>query len=375
MRDLLLARRVTDLDLVLEGDAVPFARALSAKANAALTVHERFRTATLRFPDGGRLDLATARSEIYEMPGALPHVRAASIQEDLSRRDFTINAMALEIAPRLRARLLDPFGGRGDLERGRVRLLSERSPGDDPTRAFRAVRYATRLGFRIERRTAAWIRAAMRQGSFQRVSGDRLRRELELLFSEEGHAAIVAEMGNLGLSRVLHPRLSWGGPVQARIRRAEVAARRLSAGWLSALLAWSADLDEKEVVELAARLSLVGKAGRILLAWPATLADLRGVLRPGRSARSRRDLEPQISADERAAAAAVLPLSSRRRLLAREEAPVRLRIRGQDLVDAGVSPGPQMGAALARTLSARREGRISEEEELPFALNWIRQKP
>ncbi len=369
MRDLLLSRRGADLDLVLEGDAAAFGRALRGKSSAALAVHERFGTATLRFADGARLDIATARSETYERPGALPEVHPATIREDLARRDFTINALALEIAPRLRARLLDPFGGRQDLKGRRVRLLHSRSPRDDPTRAFRAVRYANRLGFQIEKRTAAWIREAAREGSFHHVSGDRLRRELRLLFSEEGHPAMVAMMGKVGLSRVLHRRLSYGKAAQGRVRRAEVFARHLSAGWLSALLAWAADLDAGEAGELAARLSLVGEAGRVLRVWPDTLDHLRGI---SRAERSKDPLPREISAEERAAAAAVLPPADRRRLLAREETPVALRIRGRDLVAAGVSPGPEIGGALARTLSARREGRISEEEELPFALNSIR---
>lgn len=369
MRDLLLSRRGADLDLVLEGDAAAFGRALRGKSSAALAVHERFGTATLRFADGARLDIATARSETYERPGALPEVHPATIREDLARRDFTINALALEIAPRLRARLLDPFGGRQDLKGRRVRLLHSRSPRDDPTRAFRAVRYANRLGFQIEKRTAAWIREAAREGSFHHVSGDRLRRELRLLFSEEGHPAMLARMGRLCLSRVLHRRLSCGKAAQGRVRRAEVFARHLAAGWLSALLAWAADLDAGEAGELAARLSLVGEAGRVLRVWPDTLDHLRGI---SRAERSKDPLPREISVEERAAAAAVLPPADRRRLLAREETPVALQIRGRDLVAAGVSPGPEIGRALARTLSARREGRISEEEELPFALNSIR---
>src|SRR5207244_3373251 len=123
VRDLLLRRPVVDLDLVLEGDAPEFAELLAAELHVSAVAHPRFGTATLEMPGGGRLDLATSRREVYERPAALPTVEPAGIDEDLSRRDFTINAMALEIAPIRRPVLHDPFGGRRDLTRGLIRML------------------------------------------------------------------------------------------------------------------------------------------------------------------------------------------------------------------------------------------------------------
>ena len=148
MRDLLLGRPVVDLDLSVEGDVADFATRLAGTLSAKRKVHARFATATLTLPSGERLDISGARHEHYEWPGALPRVRpGASIEEDLVRRDFTINALALEVAPG--RRLVDPFGGRRDLEAGAIRFLHPGSAIDDPTRAYRAVRYANRLGFRI----------------------------------------------------------------------------------------------------------------------------------------------------------------------------------------------------------------------------------
>ena len=373
MRDLLLSRPIGDVDLVLEKDALAFAKRLGRELNARPRVHPRFRTATLQLPEGWRVDIATARSESYARPGALPRVRAAVLSEDLARRDFTINAMALEIAPRGKGRLLDPFGGREDVRSRLVRMLHPRSPHDDPTRAFRAVRYAVRLGFSIERETRRWIREAVADGSFERVSGDRLRRELELLFSEKGWARKVVEIAKLGLTGPLHPALSGSAVLRSRVARAERLARCPGSTWLSALLAWASELSEREAGELAARLSLVGAAGRALRAWPETLRGLRGfcALPPSRA----RTLAGRLSPDECVAAAASLPPADRGALREAAANPVELRIRGRDLLAAGVPAGREIGLALVRTLSARLEGVISEEEELSYALKSIRRAP
>jgi len=371
VRDLLLSRPIEDVDLMLERGALAFAKRLGARLGAKPRVHERFRTATLELASGQRLDIAEARSETYDRPGALPRVGpAAALAEDLARRDFTVNAMALEIAPRWLSRPVDPFGGRADLQRRTLRLLYPRSPHDDPTRAFRAIRYANRLGFSIEARSRLWIREALAAGSFDRVSGDRLRRELALIFSEEGWAGAAAKMRKLGLSAILHLALSGGAGLRLRLSRAERLARRLRASWLSALLAWSSDLSEEDAAQLAARLAFAGSAGQALRAWPATLRSLEGLsqLAPAHThARIER-----LSTEERVAAAATLSASDRRALLAQAEKPVALRIRGRDLLAAGVRPGPRIGIALSKTLAARRDGRISEEDELSFALNAVR---
>ncbi|MFY9552480.1 MAG: tRNA nucleotidyltransferase, partial [Thermoanaerobaculia bacterium] len=176
VRDLLLGRPVKDLDLAVEGDAEAYSRSLAEALSASRRAHGRFGTATLELPSGDRLDVASTRRETYAGPGALPDVTSGGpIEEDLRRRDFTVNALALEVAPG--RRLVDPFGGRADLARGVIRFLHALSPQDDPTRALRAVRYANRLGFRIAPSARTAIRAAIASGAFRGVSGDRLRRE------------------------------------------------------------------------------------------------------------------------------------------------------------------------------------------------------
>jgi len=374
VRDLLLRRTIHDIDLVVAGDASPFARSLAGRLGASARFHPRFGTATLELAGGVRLDVAAARAESYERPGALPRVRPGSIAEDLARRDFSVNAMALEITPGDRPRLLDPFGGRDDLRRGLVRTLHPGSITDDPTRAYRAVRYANRLGFRIKRATRDGIRKVVRRGAVDAVSGDRLRREITLLLSEGDRAAAVRLMAALGLGKAIHPALRHDSRVGQRLRAAERLAGESGAGstWLLYLLVWIGASSEDAARAIAKRLNLGREAGRIVRAWPATSRALEAVSGQSRSRLARR-IE-KLSPDEVLAAAAASRPPLRRRILdARRVATgVSLTVRGEDLLAAGIPPGPAIGRALERTLSARREGSIRREEELPFALKAAR---
>ena len=366
VRDLLLGRPLMDLDIVVEGNAPAFARRLARALDTQARIHDRFGTATLGIPGVGPLDVARSRRETYAGPGALPHIEPAPIAEDLGRRDFTINAMALELAPG--RRLLDPFGGRADLARGVVRMLHADSPVDDPTRAFRAARYANRLGFRVDRQTRLWIARAVRSGAFDAVSGDRLRRELRLIFSEENRARAVALLRDLGLDRVIDPALPRGASVLPRMRRAEAIAARHPAetSWLLFLLVWTSGFEDSARERLSRRLSLAGEEARRLRAWPAVFEALRAA---GRGQTPSSILARGLSGDELAAAAATAAGALGRRLEAALAArQTRLTIGGKDLLAAGLPAGRGIGLALEATLSARRNGKISPRQELAFAL-------
>ncbi|MGH9315921.1 MAG: hypothetical protein ACRD1P_02280 [Thermoanaerobaculia bacterium] len=375
VRDLLLGRSAGDLDLAVEGDVVAFARSLAERLKIQPRVHERFATATLELPGGTRIDLAASRRETYDRPAALPRVQAAPLDEDLSRRDFTIHAMALEIAPRRGVHLHDPLGGRQDLQRRLVRMLHPGAPFDDPTRAFRAARYANRLGFRVETATRQWIRSAARAGVFDAVSGDRLRREVRLLFSEKDRAGAVRWMCRLGLAAVVSASLRCGAAALACLRRGERLANRMRVGttWLLYLLIWACDLPAGDLERLSERFHMVAAERRALLGWGQTRKRLASEL----GDRAPRRLTVDVTPDEFLAAAALLPgrlsLQQLRRMLA--AGPLALAIGGRDLRASGVPSGPSIGRALARTLVARRQGAISREEELAFALRTVRKGP
>jgi tRNA nucleotidyltransferase (CCA-adding enzyme) len=370
VRDLLLGRAVRDADLALEGEAGGFAAALAERLGARVTVHERFGTATLELPEGFRLDVAATRGETYAYPGALPTVSlGATLAEDLVRRDFSIHAIALDLARRPHG-ILDPCGGRADLAAGRLRFLHAASPTDDPTRAFRAVRYANRLGFSLAPETRRQVTAAIAIGAFDAVSGERLRRELELLFAEPRRGRAVGRLTRLELDRAILPGLARVAEGAAgRVRSAEAVARKATgAGWLCYFLAWMGPAPTRSLRAVVGRLALAGADGLAVARWAKT----RRRLGPGFAALSpsrRRLRSAGVSADEILAAATLRSGADRRALvaLAGSEGP-RLSITGADLLARGVPRGPAIGRALAATRAAREDGRIGPDGELAYAL-------
>jgi tRNA nucleotidyltransferase (CCA-adding enzyme) len=207
VRDLLRGSASVDLDVAVEGDAHAVARALAERLGGEATEHARFGTASVRAREL-HVDLARTRRETYARPGALPAVAPAPLADDLARRDFTINAMAIGLTGAGAGRLVDPHGGRADLRAGLVRVLHPRSFEDDPTRLLRALRYAARLGFALDPETERRARAAAASGAPRTVSGKRIADELLDLLAEPECAAAVERMRELGLDRALHPALA-----------------------------------------------------------------------------------------------------------------------------------------------------------------------
>src|SRR3990170_552990 len=196
VRDLLLERPTLDLDLTLEGDAPALARAVAASLpNVRCTVHPAFGTATLK-GTGFRIDVASARAETYERPGALPTVRPGSLRDDLFRRDFTVNAIALALSGDLTGGLIDPFHGEADLETGLLRVLNQASFRDDATRILRGARYEARLAFRFEPQTLRWLRRDVRY--LDAISGPRLRDELLRALREPQPERILLRLEEVG---------------------------------------------------------------------------------------------------------------------------------------------------------------------------------
>ena len=184
VRDLLLGLPSRDIDIVVVGDGMALAQALATGIGGELILHYAFQTARVDSPNGIRVDVATARYEEYPRPGQLPSVRAGRLDEDLRRRDFTINTMAIAVRPSEFGELQDPFEGRSDLEKGVIRILHPRSFSDDPTRVLRALRFALRFDYSLEAKTAAALEEAVRGDYLDGVSGDRVRREVQALFEE-----------------------------------------------------------------------------------------------------------------------------------------------------------------------------------------------
>ncbi len=327
VRDLLLGRGRADIDLVVVGDAAALAAALGAE----VVEHERFATAKVRL-EGHEVDIASARSETYPRPGALPEVeRAADVETDLARRDFTINAMAVPL--RGEPRLVDPHGGRADLEAGLLRVLHPRSFADDPTRALRAARYAARYGFELEPETAALLRGT----ELTAVSAERRGADLLRLAAEPVAVHGFELLAGWGLIE-LRP----NGPALAA-RVADLLARPPWAGF--------APLDR---TVLAAAIGPPGGEEDLASAEPS---------RPSEGVALARRHDPSELVLARALGAEWLD----RYLL--EWRQVRLEIDGDDLIAAGVPQGPALGRGLDEALRLKLDGEIAgREAELEAAL-------
>ncbi len=233
LRDLLLGRPLRDVDLAVEAgaaSALEFAARLGALPGWTLEkTHVRFGTATLRGPSGLRVDIAATRREEYPSPASLPVViGTTTIEDDLGRRDFTIHAMARRVGRRgLVGRVLDPFGGRADLEARKIRLLHPKSLVDDPTRAYRAVKYAARLGFGWDGEFLKALKAARAAGAFAALSGDRMRKGIEEIFLEREWEAAAALASGPSLFGDVLP--GWLGPVFPSKKNLSVLSPKTSA--------------------------------------------------------------------------------------------------------------------------------------------------
>ncbi len=221
VRDLLLGVPNLDLDIVVEGEGIEFARVLSRALKGRIRSHRKFGTAVVILPNGRRIDVATARTEFYEYPAALPTVEVSSVRQDLFRRDFTINAMAVALSGERFGELLDFFGGLRDLERRHVRILHNLSFVEDPTRIFRAVRFEQRYGFQLESQTEMLARRAVEMEIVGKLTNARVRDELIDIFSEPPPLplAAVERLEDLGALHTLHPDLAVSEAMRERYGR------------------------------------------------------------------------------------------------------------------------------------------------------------
>jgi len=333
VRDGLIGRPHLDLDVVVEGEIAPLVQRLGGDA----TEHERFGTAVVEV-GAAEVDVARARSETYPHPGALPEVSPASLDADLGRRDFSINAMAFPLSGD--GELIDPHGGLEDLRAGVIRILHERSFADDPTRALRAARYLARFGFRLEEETERLLR----QADLSSVSEDRVTAELARIAAEERPSAALALVAEWGLLELRH------GP-------------RLAASIESL---FEADPDWAEYADRDTAVLLAIARGEHPAALRTRARKLAHRDRPGSPAEVQvlaRDHVPEVLALARAAGADWLDDYAKRLRH------VELEISGYDLIEAGVPEGPAVGRGLNAALAAKLDGKVSgRDDELRLAL-------
>jgi tRNA nucleotidyltransferase (CCA-adding enzyme) len=382
VRDLLLKRENWDLDLTVEGDGIAFARLVADRYRAGLAVFERFATARLEFPDGLKLDIATTRRESYAQPAVLPTVQPASIEEDLYRRDFTINAIAMQLNSGQFGRLLDVYGGQRDIRARTIRVLHAGSFQDDPTRIFRAIRFEQRFGFRLERTTARLLAQAASTNLIQQLSGPRLQNEILLLFAEHDPVRAIARLRQLKLLRFLHRCLCY----TTKVKRVVTAVPKAFSWWarrfpdsvidrpIVYLMALSSESSTVVVAAMIRRLVLsreqaknVSAGGRRVDRALKRLTN-KGTVRPSQVYRLLEDfsnealvllLAKQVSAQH----GVRLSLLKRHLVAYVKNKAIKTALTGRDLQAMGLQPGPQYKTILGKLLDARIDGMITTEAD------------
>jgi tRNA nucleotidyltransferase (CCA-adding enzyme) len=369
VRDMLLGYTNFDLDLVIEGEAIKLAEQVAETSKARLLVHHRFGTAKLKY-DNFTLDLATARKETYARPGALPTVTPGTIRDDLIRRDFTINAMAVSLASNDYGELVDPHSGRSDLERHLIRVLHPGSFRDDATRILRGVCYEQRFGFDFESETARLLKRDIPM--LETISGDRIRHELEQIFEEKQPEIVIKRLGELGVLYRISPSLGGNGWISKKFDKARSLKKFTQLPSLYfCLLIYS--FNETELGQIIDRLNMPAKLSQAMrdtlgLKTRLSLLD-KSSLKPSDIYYLLQDYEPMaIQANDIASESTII--QHRLQLFLNKLRYVRTSIDGEKLKELGISAGPEMGKVLRILHRAKLDGEVkTREDEQKLALS------
>ena len=355
----MLGSPVIDLDFSVEGDAVTLGRLVADAIGGRVTAHTQFGTATV-VTDRCRVDLVTARREEYPEPGSLPSVTPSTIIDDLARRDFTINAMALRVWPE-GGGILDTMSGLDDLESGIVRVLHPWSFVDDPTRMFRAARYEQRFGFRVDDETLSLMASAVSLGHMDSVSGERWLHEVERVLDEANPGRVLLRASELGLLSGLHPSLDNDAGIRSLADWRE--GSHSPDEWLAALFSPLTDAEGRAVIQ---RLRLSGHRAQVARDTIDIRENEKGIReaagQPSDLFRILRPFAPPAIAARAKLTGDPLVRHALSRYL-NDLRFVRSSLTGDDLLEMGAAQGPLVGEILAHLHRARLDGRLSNGEE------------
>ena len=370
VRDLLRGVEPRDIDVAVEGDAVELARTVAERIGGDERGHDRFGTATVEAP-GLSVDFAQTRRERYPQPGALPEVEPAPLEEDLRRRDFTVNAMAAGLSRDRLGELYDPFGGERDLRDRAIRILHEGSFADDPTRLLRALRYEARLGASLDPRSEELALEAVAGRALDTVSGKRIRVELIFLLEEEEMPTAVGRICSMGIDRALYPCLMCdpNRAASAALGAAETGADRALAV-LATLIAPDADALHPWLDRMAFTRPERERIARAAWGGPR----LAHTLEPGMAAS---EIHRLLHGEPLEALAVALAWGAPGDVVLRYVSELRgvsLEVTGADLLAAGVPESPALGSALEETLRRKLDGVVAgREDELRLAVELARE--
>ncbi|MCD6319239.1 MAG: CBS domain-containing protein [Candidatus Desulfofervidaceae bacterium] len=375
VRDLLLRQENFDIDIVVEGDGIKLAKAMSKELGGRVHTYKKFGTAVVILPDNFRVDIATARTEFYEFPGALPTVETSSLKLDLYRRDFTINTLAIKLNPDEFGLLLDFFGGQRDLKDGIIRILHNLSFVEDPTRILRAVRFEQRFGFRIGKQTLDLMKQSLKLNPLIYVTGSRIWHELKCIFLESNPDTSLKRLHKLGALKALHPALKWSQEIENLFKEIKAVL-----SWFDLLY-----LEETYAPEWVYLLALLDKANRteiqdylLRLEWPeskreAFLKHRKKAVEVYHFWRRRRSIKPS----EVYFTLHDLPIEfllylmaklspSQKRWLSQYFTKwryIKPLLNGNDLKAMGLTPGPIFKTILETLLRARLDGKVKTKED------------
>jgi len=381
VRDLLRSEENLDIDVVIEGDGISFAKIFGEQLHAKVRTHQKFGTAQI-FINGTKLDVATARTEYYESPAALPKVETSSIKKDLYRRDFTINTLAVKLNPKDFGLLIDFFGGQRDLREKTLRVLHNLSFVEDPTRAFRAVRFSERFGFKIGKHTENLIRSTIEMNLFEKLSGPRLYEELLLSFQETEPIKTLKRLSDFGLLKVIHPRLIFTEELEATLKSLQETLswfnllfleERTDRGILY-LMALFSELKEEEVKNVLERLTPPPRATGIITKG---LSQARDILRrlPFDNPVETYILLNSLNLETVLFLMALSKDRKKQKVISHyltELRNIRTILTGKDLRKMGIPPGPLYSKILKELLEEKLRGHLkSREDEERFVKSRI----
>jgi tRNA nucleotidyltransferase (CCA-adding enzyme) len=377
VRDILLGERNFDVDIAVEGDAIAFAASLAAALGGHAHAHAKFGTAVVRYGDDERVDVATARTESYEAPAALPNVEHASLRDDLFRRDFTINAMAVSLKGDELGELVDPFGGRGDLEAGRLRVLHDRSFIDDPTRILRGIRYENRYGFRMDEHTVTLARECIATGHVGDLSGARLREDVIALFEEGDVSHSIPRLAELGADKEIHPHVVADEEAVRLFDRLRELNDRYHLGiptWRLGFMTLARTLPEDEIDAWLEALKIRRHDAKQIKAAVTAGPRIAGALRG--DSLSPADVVALAEPHAPDAPLFALALDDRPQLEEYFErlGKIRLEIDGSDVAELGLGESPRVGEILGELRRRKLNGELDgREAELAAARELIEQ--
>jgi len=377
VRDLLLRNHNLDVDLVIEGEGIPFSKDFAGEfSDCRVRGHEKFGTAVVLFDDGFKIDIATARHEYYARPGALPTVETSSIKRDLYRRDFTINTLAVSLNPRTLGQVIDFFGGARDLKEKVIRVLHNLAFVEDPTRILRAVRFSSRFGFAVGKHNLNLMKAAIRMKLFEKVEGKRLLNEIIYMLNEKNPLTPLAMMAGHGIFQALHPALNFTNKSKELV---EAAMSVLSwwkylflkdkiDSWMVYFFALTDALTDEQFCDVMQRFSLVTPRVQHHLNERTEMRQSMAILARGQAEKP----------SEVAAALHRLSLESLLFMMsktAREQTRmciadyintlrfVKPILTGKDLIQMGHKPGPMFNQILVTLRNARIDGETETRED------------